>query len=73
MFVLVRDLRSAPAGDEVAEGGSQNEAEAQVDVVGHEDQHQAVAPGDLNSVHQRLQQVRPWKHPPPVNRERISL
>ena len=73
VFVLVSDVRSAPAGDEVADGGAQHQAQTQVGVVGHEHQHQAVAPEDLNAVHHRLQRVRPGKHPPAVNKQRGDI
>ena len=58
VFVLVHQLGGPPpAGDEVAEGAAQDDAEPQVDVVGHEDQHQTVTHQDLHAVQQRLQQV----------------
>ena len=56
VFVLVGD-GAPPPREEVAKAGAHDDAETQVDVVGHEHQHQAVAEEDLHPMQHRLQAV----------------
>lgn len=50
MFVDVHHHSSLPAKQEVAGAGTDDDGEAEPDVVGHEDQHEAVGDEDLNHV-----------------------
>ena len=54
MFVDVDDSCTTPGEQKVAESGSDDDSDAQPDVVGHEDEHQHVADCYLDHVQQRL-------------------
>lgn len=57
-FIDVLRGGSVPTDEEVAKGNTQDHAQAQVGVVGHEEQHQTVADEDLQAMQHRLCQVK---------------
>lgn len=65
----VDDHRLLPAEQEIAAGGSDDDGQAQPDVVRHEDEHQQERDGDLEDVQERLVQVHRREHGGP-GRER---
>lgn len=66
VFGEVYDDRFAPAEEEVAGSGAQDDGGAEPRVVGHEHQHQHVAHENLQPVQRRLPRVRPAQHPRPA-------
>lgn len=54
----VNDHCLPPAEQEVAQTGAGCHGDAEVSIVGHEDEHQEVADDHLNNVQQGLQEVR---------------
>lgn len=80
-MAVLRDVdhhRLPPAEQEVAHSRAGRHGDAQVRVVGHEDEHQHVADHHLDDVQRRLQEVGGAQHPMPdrrraeVNRTVIS-
>ena len=55
VFVDVDDNGLLPAKDEVARAGAEDDGDAEPAVVGHEDEHEEVADGDLHHVEHGLQ------------------
>lgn len=49
--------RLPPAKQEVAHAGASCHSDAEVTIIGHEDEHQEVADNHLNNVQQGLQEV----------------
>lgn len=59
-MAVLRDVdnhRLPPAEQEVAHAGACCHGDAEVSIVGHEDEHQEVADDHLNDVQQGLQEV----------------
>ena len=59
-------LDSVPADEEVPCSDAQNDAEDEVQVEGHGDQHQGVAEQQVHRVHGRLHHVGQVQHLPPA-------
>lgn len=59
VFVDVHDNRPLPTEQEVSGAGSDDDRDAEINVVRHEDQHQEVADGDLDHVKKSLQEMGP--------------
>lgn len=67
-MAVLRDVdhdRLPPAEQEVAHSRAGGHGDAQVRVVGHEDEHQHVADHHLDDVQRRLQEVGGAQHPLP--------
>ena len=62
MFIDIDHCRASPRKQEVPTPRSQRDGEAEVDVVGHEDEHEEVADDDLDDVKEGLQAVRQRQH-----------
>ena len=62
MFVGVHHHCSLPAKQEVAEACAEDDSETEPDVVGHEDEHEAVGDEDLQHVKNCLYQVTGGEH-----------
>lgn len=68
LMAVLRDIdhdRLPPAEQEVAHPRAGGHGDAQVGVVGHEDEHQHVADHHLDDVQHRLQEVGGAQHPEP--------
>lgn len=61
----VNDHRLLPAKQEVSGASTGSHSDAQVPVVGHEDEHQEIADNNLDDVKQCLQKVGWTQHPLP--------
>ena len=62
VFVGVDHRRPLPAEQEVPKSGAESDGQTQIEVVGHEDQHQEVGKNELYDVQQRLDQVADGTH-----------
>jgi hypothetical protein len=73
MLVYIDNYRFPPSKQEVSDAGSEDDAEAQPDVVRHEDQHEAVTDEHLNHVKHGLYKVAATHHVDTENRNNKIL